>query len=201
MTSFTKEYIKAVLAGVMIGLAGLVYLSVENKIVGSFLFSFGLITILSQGWSLYTGKIGYITKQTIKYIPTWLGGNYIGTCFVAVGAWLTNPADIYQTALTLCQDKLSQPWPAVLTLSIACGVMMTLAVDGYRHTLGSHLILVIMPIMIFILSGFEHSIANMFYYNFTSIWSWKAVVYIFINIVGNAVGALIIQYFNNKETT
>ena len=54
--------------------------------------------------------------------------------------------------------------------------------------------------MIFILSGFEHSIANMFYYNFASIWSWKAVGYIFINIAGNAIGALIIQYFN-KETT
>lgn len=49
MTSFTKEYIKAILAGMMIGLSGFVYLSVENKIVGSFLFSFGLITILSQG--------------------------------------------------------------------------------------------------------------------------------------------------------
>ena len=200
MTSFTKEYIKAILAGVMIGLSGFVYLSVENKIIGSFLFSFGLITILSQGWSLYTGKIGYITKNTAKYIPVWLFGNYIGTYFVAVGAQLTNPVDIYQQATILCQAKLLQSWPAVLTLSILCGIMMMLAVDGYRHTLGSHLILVIMPIMIFILSGFEHSIANMFYYNLASIWSWKAVGYIFINIVGNAVGALIIQYFN-KETT
>lgn len=200
MTSFTKEYIRAILAGVMIGLSGLVYLSVENKVVGSFLFSFGLITILSQGWSLYTGKIGYITRKTAKYIPTWIAGNYIGTCFVAIGAWLVNPVGICQRALILCQAKLLQPWPAVLTLSILCGIMMTLAVDGYRHTLGSHLILVIMPIMIFILLGFEHSIANMFYYNLTSIWSWKAVGYIFINIVGNAVGALIIQYFN-KETT
>lgn len=200
MTSFTKEYIKAILAGVMIGLSGLTYLSVENKIVGSFLFSFGLITILSQGWSLYTGKIGYIAKNTAKYIPVWLFGNYIGTYFVAASTRFTNPVDIYQRATILCQAKLLQPWPAVLTLSIACGIMMTLAVDGYRHTLGSHLILVIMPIMIFILSGFEHSIANMFYYNLASIWSWKAVGYIFINIVGNAVGALIIQYFN-KETT
>jgi formate transporter len=199
MTSFTKEYIKAILAGVMIGLSGFVYLSVENKIIGSFLFSFGLITILSQGWSLYTGKIGYITKNTAKYIPVWLFGNYIGTYFVAVGAQLTNPVDIYQQATILCQAKLLQSWPAVLTLSILCGIMMMLAVDGYRHTLGSHLILVIMPIMIFILSGFEHSIANMFYYNLASVWSWKAVGYIFINIVGNAVGALIIQYFN-KET-
>lgn len=200
MTSFTKEYTKAVLAGVMIGLSGLAYLSVENKIVGSFLFSFGLITILSQGWSLYTGKIGYITKSTAKYIPIWLFGNYIGTCVAVLCTRFNNPVDIYQRATILCQAKLLQPWPAVLTLSIACGIMMTLAVDGYRHTLGSHLILVIMPIMIFILSGFEHSIANMFYYNLTSIWSWKAVGYIFINIVGNAVGALIIQYFN-KETT
>ena len=200
MTSFTKEYIKAILAGMMIGLSGLVYLSVENKIIGSFLFSFGLITILSQGWSLYTGKIGYITKNTAKYIPVWLFGNYIGTYFIAASYQLTNPIDIYQRATILCQAKLLQPWPAVLTLSIACGIMMTLAVDGYRHTFGSHLILVIMPIMIFILSGFEHSIANMFYYNLISIWSWKAVGYIFINIVGNALGALIIQYFN-KETT
>lgn len=200
MTSFTKEYIKAILAGVMIGLSGLVYLSVENKIVGSFLFSFGLITILSQGWNLYTGKIGYITKNTAKYIPVWLFGNYLGTYFVTVGTLLINPVDIYQRATILCQAKLLQPWPMVLTLSILCGIMMTLAVDGYRHTLGNHLILVIMPIMIFILSGFEHSIANMFYYNLASIWSWKAVGYIFINIVGNAVGALIIQYFN-KETT
>lgn len=200
MTSFTKEYIKAILAGVMIGLSGLVYLSVENKIVGSFLFSFGLITILSQGWNLYTGKIGYITKSTAKYIPVWLFGNYIGTYFAAVGTQLTNPVDVYQRATILCQAKLLQPWPVVLTLSIACGIMMTLAVDGYRYTLDSHLILVIMPIMIFILSGFEHSIANMFYYNLTSIWSWKAVGYIFINIVGNAVGALIIQYFNKEAT-
>lgn len=200
MTSFTKEYIKAILAGVMIGLSGLVYLSVENKIVGSFLFSFGLITILSQGWSLYTGKIGYITTSTAKYIPVWLFGNYLGTYFAAVGAQLTNPVDIYQRATILCQAKLLQPWPVVLTLSILCGIMMTLAVDGYRHTLGSHPILVIMPIMIFILSGFEHSIANMFYYNLASIWSWKTVGYIFINIVGNAVGALIIQYFNKEIT-
>lgn len=200
MTSFTKEYIKAILAGMMIGLSGLAYLSVENKILGSLLFSFGLITILIQDWSLYTGKIGYVTNKTTKYIPIWLIGNYIGTCFVAVCAWFTNPVDLYQKAMILCQAKLEQPWPAVLTLSVACGIMMTLAVDGYRHTLGSHLILVIMPIMIFILSGFEHSIANMFYYNFTSILSWKAVWYILINIVGNAVGALIIQYFNKELT-
>lgn len=199
MTSFTKEYIKAILAGVMIGLSGVAYLSVENKIVGSFLFSFGLITILLQNWSLYTGKIGYITKSTIKYIPVWLTGNYIGTCFVAVGAWLIGTTNFYQTALTLCQNKLSQPWPAVLTLSIACGIMMTLAVDGYKYTCGHHFVLVIMPIMIFILLGFEHSIANMFYYNLISVWSWKAVGYIFINIVGNTVGALIIQSLN-KET-
>lgn len=197
MTSFSKEYIKAILAGVMIGLSGLAYLSVENKILGSFLFSFGLITILLQDWSLYTGKIGYITKCTAKYIPVWLFGNYIGTFFMAVAS---RPiSSVYQTALTLCQDKLSQPWPMALTLSIACGIMMTLAVDGYRHTLGSHFILVVTPIMIFILCGFEHSIANMFYYNLASVWSWKALGYIFINIVGNAIGALIIQSLN-KET-
>ena len=53
-----RIFIKAVYAGFMIGIGGMVYLAVENKIVGSMLFSFGLLTIVTQGFYLYTGKIG-----------------------------------------------------------------------------------------------------------------------------------------------
>ena len=51
--------LKSVYAGFMIGIGGIVYLSVENKLAGSLLFSFGLLTIVTQGFYLYTGKVGF----------------------------------------------------------------------------------------------------------------------------------------------
>ena len=46
-------FIKSVYAGFMIGVGGCVYLSVDNKIAGSLLFSFGLLTIVVQVLSVY----------------------------------------------------------------------------------------------------------------------------------------------------
>lgn len=55
------NFIKAVLAGIAIGLAGLEYailapLGVGYKIAGAFIFSFGLICICEEGLNLITGK-------------------------------------------------------------------------------------------------------------------------------------------------
>ena len=55
-----ETFIKAIYAGIMISFGGIACLSVENHILGSFLFSFGLLTIVVQGFSLYTGKIGWV---------------------------------------------------------------------------------------------------------------------------------------------
>ena len=56
MNKHTKEYtsliFKAVLSGIMISVGGAVYLLCENKIMGSFLFSFGLFTIVQRGFAL-----------------------------------------------------------------------------------------------------------------------------------------------------
>ena len=59
---------KGILAGMLIGLAGSIHLSVENTIFGSFLFSFGLLMICASGYSLYTGKVGYILDNKKDYI-------------------------------------------------------------------------------------------------------------------------------------
>ena len=67
-----KEYadflIKGVYAGIMIGIGGIAFLSLENKIAGSFFFSLGLLTVCMYGMNLYTGKIGYILNNKINYL-------------------------------------------------------------------------------------------------------------------------------------
>lgn len=189
----------SILAGCMIGLAGIVNLSVDNKFLGAFLFSFGLITILAQGLFLYTGKIGTINLSTSEkfLLPVIILGNFIGTNIIAWGVRFTRFGDVLnQNAQVIVQNKLADSWFSVLLLSIGCGIMMYLAVKGWMENTSTWLI-VILPVMIFILSGFEHSIANMFYFAMACEYSLKAFGYIFIMLIGNAIGSLAFKQLKN----
>ena len=53
-----------------------------------------------------------------------------------------------------------------------------------------------MPIVIFILSGFEHSIANMFYLSLAGEWGVEALRITALALVGNAVGSWMINAKN-----
>lgn len=185
---------RSVLAGCLIGLAGTVNLSVDNKFLGAFLFSFGLITILAQSLYLYTGKVGTLNLSCEWFIlPIVAFGNFIGTNIVAWGMRCTRFGEtLNQSAQAIVQNKLSDSWFSIFLLAIGCGVMMYLAVKGWMEDTHTWLI-VILPVMIFILSGFEHSIANMFYFAMAGEYSLKAFGYIFIMLIGNAIGSLVFK--------
>lgn len=186
--------IKSIYAGLMIGIGGIIYLSLNNPIIGAFLFSFGLLTIIIQQFNLFTGKIGFIkTKEQLFEIPIIILGNFIGTFIMSVMARIANlpiSADI------ICFNKLNNNIFNVFILAIFCGIMMYLAVDNYNKS--KNIICIILPVVIFILAGFEHSIANMFYFSLAGVWNIKAFYYIIIMICGNAFGALIFNYFKEK---
>lgn len=46
--------------------------------------------------------------------------------------------------------------------------------------------------MVFILSGYEHSVADMFYFTMAGAWSAKAFLYIIVISIGNLVGGALI---------
>lgn len=180
-------FIKSVYAGIMIGIGGIVNLSVDNKIVGSLLFSFGLMTIVTQGFYLYTGKIGFVNKgKELLDILVILAGNYIGTLCAAL---LANMAHLDIDSLALSNKKLDNHFFNIFLLSVFCGIMMYLAIDNFNRT--KNIVFIIAPVMIFILSGFEHSVANMFYFNLAGIHSLKSFLYLFVMIVGNGIGSRI----------
>lgn len=177
--------IKAVYAGFMIGLGGVVYLSLENKTVGALLFSFGLLTIVNQGFFLYTGKIGFArTKEDFKNIPVIIIGNFLGTCLTAA---LCRLAGMGISSEAVCSAKLSKAPVPIFILSVFCGILMYLAIDNFNKC-KNHLF-IIAPVMIFILSGFEHSVANMFYFALAGMWNGRSVWYLLLMILGNGVGA------------
>ena len=55
MKEYWKVYLSGILAGFSIGLGCIVYLSIDDKIIGSALFTIGLFTICTMGLNLYTG--------------------------------------------------------------------------------------------------------------------------------------------------
>ena len=186
---FLTNFFKAVLAGLTISIGGVTYLAIENAFVGSVMFSFGLLTILYKGWNLYTGKVGYATRLSlVPPLLVTLLGNLVG---LTLGAVIYRATGINEARLAaMCEKKLGNEWWKVLLLAIMCGVMMYLAVSLFKSTKSP--LMVIMPISIFIVCGFEHSMASYFFllsYLGTNL-SPKFFAYIAIMIVGNAIGSL-----------
>lgn len=176
------------LSGILIGCGCLVYMSVENKVIGSFLFSFGLITIVLRGYLLYTGKIGYIMdKSVLKMIPLIIIGNLLGSTLLSL--IVPETSTIITQAISLSEPKFIKSFSQVMFDAIGCGAMMYLAVDGYK--IKNNLFLLIFPVMIFILCGFEHSIADMTYLGCAGeLYTARGAMFIGLVIVGNAIGAL-----------
>ena len=187
-------FIKAVYAGFMIGVGGIVYLSVENRVMGSLLFSFGLLTIVTQGFYLYTGKIGFVKRlKDLPDMAVTVAGNYVGTFLAAV---MAGGAGLTISSAGPVSGKLDKGIGSAFLLSVFCGVMMYLAIDNYNKN--KNVVFIMFPVMIFILSGFEHSIANMFYFHLAGAYGGKALLYLLVMAVGNGVGAKVFDVFAPK---
>lgn len=194
--------IKSILAGIMIGIGGTIYLSLDNKIVGSILFAIGLFVIVVYGFNLYTGKIGYLINNfNIKYIRELiitLLGNFIGTFFVG---FILKYTRIYtmisEKAKILAEIKLNDTLISILILSFFCGILMYLAVNTYKEVkdIGKYLA-VFLGVIVFILCGFEHCIANMYYFSVSSTWSLNTLLYLLVMILGNSLGGILIPLCN-----
>lgn len=193
-----KCLVKSIIAGVMIGIGGTVYLSVENKVVGSVLFAIGLFAIVVYGFNLYTGKIGYlVTNFNFKYIKELvitLVGNFIGTFFVG---FILRYTRIYplisEKAKALVDIKLDDNIISILILSFFCGILMYFAVNSYKELkdVGRY-IAIFLGVIVFILCGFEHCVANMYYFSVSSSWCLNGFLYLLIMILGNSLGGMLI---------
>ena len=186
-----SDFIKSVFAGLMIGIAGLVYLSVEIAWIGSILFSIGLIIVCILEYNLYTGKVGYI--KSYKDIPKmfkYVIGNFIGVFLISLTTTVSS--------MDIVAAKLEIPYYLLLLKSIGCGLLMYIAVDIYKNN--KSIIGVLCCVPAFILAGFEHSIADMFYFAFAMNYSGQMFLSLFIIILGNFVGGSIIHLLRKVFT-
>ena len=191
-------FASAVLAGMCIGFGGLAFLSVENRVIGAALFTIGLFCVCTYGFHLFTGKVCYVFQNDKAYalaLPLiWLG-NLAGTGLTALFASLTrNAPALHEKALTLCQTKLGDSMLSLFFLGLLCNIFIYIAVEGYKsnpHELGKYLSL-FLGVMVFILCGTEHCVADMFYFWMGGAWSGRAVLSILVITAGNCAGGVIL---------
>lgn len=198
-----RVLINAVLAGIFIGLAGTVYLSVPDKFAGAFLFGFGLLTIVCCSFKLYTGAIGYLVNQgrkagsyAVMLAVIWTG-NWIGTWLVGASLRCSRAgAELSRKAASLCSAKVADDWISLLVLGFFCGMLMYLAVESFRRKnelpVPAPVLMVFLCVMVFILSGFEHCIADMFYFSAAGAWNADSLKTILIITAGNSLGGFLL---------
>ena len=194
-------FLKALTAGITIGIGGIVYVLVENKYLGAVLFSLGLFTIMQFKFALYTGKVGYIPQNKPSYIIEVLvtfAGNVAGTAFTALMVGQTRLGNkIEQCTSEIMQAKIDDTVISKLILGFFCGILMYIAVENNQISRKNNYDMsavfgTVFPVAVFILCGFNHSIADCFYM-FSAGVSLPGVLYILTVALGNAVGGMLIS--------
>ena len=174
----------SILAGMFISLGAIVYLKVGG-IMGALLFSVGLMSVLYTQSELFTGKARLLVSKElslIKLIQIWIG-NFIGCCLMAILVCSTPiGAAISEPAAAIATTRATNSFLVNMILGIGCGMLMTSAVEG-TITTGNWLFAII-PVATFILIGFNHCVADMFYILVGGCGFWSLVPTTLGNIIG-----------------
>ena len=185
---YMKCFLRAILAGIAIGLGGCIFMGMvtsEYKWVGAILFSIGLFTVFTFRLDLYTGKVGYAVENKPSYLVDLVViilGNFVGALIIGQMIPMPEAAEVLIVDAKLGGDI---DWWRVF-----CGMLMFIAADYYKTQKKYLATFVCVPV--FILAGFEHSIADMFYFCASGTFTLDAFLFILVVIVGNAVGGILI---------
>lgn len=195
-----RVLIKSFLAGMLVSMGCVVFLMSPDKIIGSFLFSFALFAIVNLKLELYTGKIGYLVLNcNWKYardLTITLIGNFLGTLLTAFVIRQTR-MDIMEVVTAVTQVKLNDSYISMFILAVFCGMLMFLGVDLFKsiESYVGKVLSIVFVVMIFIMSGFEHCIADMFYFNLAGNLNMPTLLVV---ILGNTVGGTLLCFLLEK---
>jgi len=183
----SKMLVLGIFAGVFIGFgaygftvitsgAGTGFEATFAKYIGAGVFPVGLMLVVICGAELFTGN-NLMTLSLFKKEITvgamlrnwgvvWMA-NLIGSVLLA---WLMSQSGLYGEAMTakaigIAEAKCAIPLMPVIIRAIFCNMLVCLAVwmqSGAKDIIGK-IFAIWFPIMLFVLSGFEHSVANMFF--------------------------------------
>lgn len=192
-TDWTNLFYRSTAAGVVIGLGATAYLCSPSYIIGTVLFTIGLFTVIYKKYELFTGQL-FVERDFFKLMFI-LFGNTVGTMSMALLIRFTKiyTPEFANKVNLIVESKVNDNPVSLVFLSICCGMLMYLAITNYQKSKKS--LSVILPIMAFIICGFEHSVANMYYFGFGG-FNLDTVI---IVVLGNYIGGNLLSLIDNEK--
>lgn len=185
--SILKLLLLGILAGLFIGFGGVVANTASHSLtnvsvirtVSGLLFPFGLVMVLMTGSELFTGNclitISVMSKRTtllkmLKNLVVVYIGNFVGSILLAAacahfGQMNYSSGELAVYTIKLAASKCALPFGNAFVSGILCNLLVCVAVmcsmcakDIPGKILGAYI-----PISFFVICGFEHCVANMYY--------------------------------------
>ena len=178
-----------VLAGAFIGLGALMFSLVASdatlgfaasRLLGGLAFSLGLILVSVAGAELFTGNnllaMAWAGRRisTGELLRNWAVvclANALGAASLALLVWLSghgglNQGAVGETVQRIAQAKADLPWDVAFFRGVLCNVLVCMAVwmAMAGHSVVDKVVAIVFPVTAFVAAGFEHSIANLYYF-------------------------------------
>lgn len=182
-----KLFLLGILAGMFIALAAVgantasctIANASVSKLVGACIFPVGLLMVLVAGSELFTGNnliIVSVLTGDVKWgamLKNWVIvylGNFVGSMLVALLVVYAGQFNLFGgalavTTISVATGKASLAFGPAILKGILCNFLVCIAVwiSFAAKSVGGKLAGIYLPIMLFVLAGFEHSVANMYY--------------------------------------
>lgn len=149
------------------------------KVVAGTIFPVGLMMIVLIGGELFTGDcmmaLGVMHKEfrvlpMIKVLCLVYAGNLIGSAIIATLIFFSGQLDMTNGLLgaftiKIALGKVSLSFPSAMVSGILCNILVCIAVlmAGVAKDIPGKILAIFFPIMAFVIGGYEHCVANMYY--------------------------------------
>lgn len=212
-----------ILAGIFIGLGGLGNIIFTQtlagidpglaKFAGGMVFPVGLMLVVICGAELFTGNnlmfLAVMEKKVSlgQMFRNWglvYLANFIGSLFLVLLVFYSSTltGDAATKAIAVAEGKVALTFSEAFFKGILCNILVVLAVwmATAAQDIVSKIFACWFPIMLFVLCGFEHSVANMFFIPMGMfLGADLGITQLIMNLVpvtlGNIVGGAIIIPF------
>ena len=183
-------FMLSLVAGGSIGFGALYYCIVASdadlsfavtRVMGGMVFSLGLAIVMIGGAELFTGNNLIVMAwasgkiSTAAVLRNWLVvyiGNFVGAAGLAVMVVFSHHLDmnggrIGQTVLTTAAAKISPDVVTLFVKGVLCNLLVCLGVWlAYAgRSVTDKIAALILPISAFVAAGFEHCVANMYFFS------------------------------------
>jgi formate transporter len=187
--AWLTQALLGLLAGAFIGLGALMFTLVASdatlgfaasRLLGGLVFSLGLILVVVAGAELFTGNnliamawaSGQVsTAELLRHWAIVCAANLVGAAGLAGLVWLSghasmNEGAVGRAAVRIALDKAELPWAEAFFRGVLCNVLVCMAVwmAMAGRSVTDKAVAIVFPITAFVAAGFEHSIANMYFF-------------------------------------